>query len=77
MQGEIKILLKYNEELINAIQGIEKVSTPGRRRYTNVKEMPKVLNGMGISIISTSKGVMTDRECRQMNVGGEVIGKVW
>ncbi len=77
LQGEIKILLKYNDELINAIQGIEKVSTPGRRRYTNVKEMPKVLNGMGISIISTSKGVMTDRECRQLNVGGEIIGKVW
>jgi len=77
LQGEIKILLKYNDALLNAIQGIEKVSTPGRRRYTNVKEMPKVLNGMGISIISTSKGVMTDRECRQLNVGGEIIGKVW
>ena len=77
VQGEIKILLRYNDDLINAIQGIEKVSTPGRRRYTNVADMPKVLNGMGISIISTSKGVMTDRECRKMNVGGEIIGNVW
>ena len=77
VQGEIKILLKYNDDLINAIQGIEKVSTPGRRQYTNVKDMPKVLNGMGINIISTSKGVMTDNECRKMKVGGEIIGKVW
>jgi small subunit ribosomal protein S8 len=76
-QGEIKILLRYNDELVNAIQGIEKVSTPGRRLYTGVKDMPKVLNGMGINIVSTSKGVMTDRECRKINVGGELIGRVW
>jgi len=77
VQGEIKVLLRYTDALENAIQGIEKVSTPGRRRYTSVNDMPKVLNGMGMSIISTSKGVMTDRECLKMNVGGEVIGKVW
>lgn len=77
VQGEIKILLKYNEELQNAIQGIEKISTPGRRRYTKVKDMPKILNGMGIAIVSTSKGVLTDHECRKMKVGGELIGKVW
>ena len=77
VQGEIKILLKYNNELQNAIQGIQIISTPGRRRYTKVKNMPKILNGMGIAIVSTSKGVMTDHECRKMKVGGEVVGKVW
>ncbi len=77
VQGEIKILLRYTDALENAIQGIEKVSTPGRRRYTKVKDMPRVLNGMGINIISTSRGVMTDQECRKMRVGGEIIGKVW
>lgn len=77
LQGQIKILFKYNDNLENAIQGIEKVSTPGRRRYSKVMKMPKVLNGMGISIISTPKGVMTDKDCRKMNVGGEVIARVW
>ena len=77
VQGKIKILLKYNDELQNAIQGIEKISTPGRRRYTKVKDIPKILNGMGIAIVSTSKGVLTDHECRKMKVGGELIGKVW
>ncbi len=76
-QGDIKILLKYNDELQNAIQGIQRISTPGRRRYTGVKSMPKILNGMGICLVSTSKGVMTDNDCRKMNVGGEVLGKVW
>ncbi|MBD3315042.1 MAG: 30S ribosomal protein S8 [Chitinivibrionales bacterium] len=76
-QGEIKILLKYNERRDNAIQGIERVSTPGRRRYSGADKMPKVLNGMGVMIVSTSKGVMTDRECRREHVGGEVLGKVW
>lgn len=76
-QGVIKILLKYNEDQMNAIQGLKRVSTPGRKFYKNAKEMPKVLNGMGIAIVTTSKGVMTDYECRKMNVGGEVIGMVW
>lgn len=73
----IKILLKYNEEQQNAIQGIKRVSTPGRKKYVNVNNVPKVLNGLGIAIISTSKGVITDRECRKLNVGGEVIGFIW
>lgn len=77
IQGQIKILLKYNEELKNAIQGIEKISTPGRRIYANVDDLPRVLNGMGICIISTSKGVMSDKDCRKMNIGGELMGKVW
>jgi small subunit ribosomal protein S8 len=76
-QGEIKILLKWDDQMRNAIQGIERLSTPGRRRYSNAAAMPKVLNGLGITIVTTSHGVMTDRQCRKENVGGEVIGKVW
>lgn len=76
-QGVIKILLKYDENQRNAIQGIKRVSTPGRKQYARADVIPKVLNGMGIAIISTSKGVMTDIDCRKMNVGGEVIGLVW
>ncbi len=77
VQGEIKILLKYSENFQNAIQGIQRISTPGRREYTKVRNMPRILNGMGICIVSTSKGVMTGRECKKLNAGGEVIGKVW
>lgn len=73
----IKILLKYNEDQKNAIQGIKRISTPGRKKYVNVEKLPKVLNGLGIAIISTSKGVLTDNECRKLNVGGEVIGSIW
>jgi small subunit ribosomal protein S8 len=76
-QGTIKILLKYDEEMRNSIQGLKRVSTPGRKKYTGAGGVPKVLNGMGIAIVSTSKGVMTDKDCRKMNVGGEVIGLVW
>ncbi len=76
-QGVIKILLKYDDEMRNAIQGIKRVSTPGRRRYVGSNDIPRVLSGMGIAIVSTSKGVLTDRECRKMNVGGEVVGTVW
>jgi len=76
-QGTIKILLKYDDEMRNAIQGLKRVSTPGRKKYSGATGVPKVLNGMGIAIVSTSKGVMTDRDCRKMNVGGEVIGLVW
>jgi len=77
VQGDIKILLKYNEAMENAIQGIQRVSTPGLRCYTQFDKIPKVLNGMGVSIVSTSKGVLTDKQCRSMKVGGELIGKVW
>jgi small subunit ribosomal protein S8 len=76
-QGTIKILLKYNEDMQNAIQGLKRVSTPGRKKYAGAGGIPKVLSGMGIAIVSTSKGVMTDRDCRKMNVGGEIIGLVW
>jgi small subunit ribosomal protein S8 len=73
----IKILLKYNDEQRNAIQGIKRISTPGRKKYVNVENLPKVLNGLGVAIISTSKGVLTDSECRKLNIGGEVIGSIW
>jgi len=76
-QGTIKILLKYDENMQNSIQGLKRVSTPGRKKYSGSSGVPKVLNGMGIAIVSTSKGVMTDKDCRKMNVGGEVIGLVW
>jgi len=76
-QGTIKILLKYDESMRNSIQGLKRVSTPGRKKYSGSQGVPKVLNGMGIAIVSTSKGVMTDHDCRKMNVGGEVIGLVW
>jgi small subunit ribosomal protein S8 len=76
-QGAIKILLKYNEQMQNAIQGIQRVSTPGLRRYSKATGVPRVLNGMGIAIMTTPKGLMTGAECKKNNVGGEVIGIVW
>jgi small subunit ribosomal protein S8 len=76
-QGLIKILLKYDEQMRNAVQGVERISSPGRRQYCSVDRIPRVLNGMGIAIVTTSKGLMTDRECRKNNISGEVIAKVW
>jgi len=76
-QGVIKILLKYNDKMQNAIQGLSRVSTPGLRKYSGVGKVPKVMSGMGMAIISTSKGVMTDKDCRTMHIGGEVIGTIW
>lgn len=76
-QGEIKILLKYDENRKAAITDIQRVSKPSRRVYFSSTEMPKVLNGMGICVVSTNKGVITDHQCRKDNVGGEVLGKVW
>jgi small subunit ribosomal protein S8 len=73
-QGTIKIALKYNPETkISAIQHIERVSKPGLRYYANARELPRVLNGLGIAILSTNKGVMTDKEARTENIGGEVL----
>ena len=70
----IKIALKYNPQTkTNAIKGLERVSRPGLRRYAGAKEMPKVQNGLGIAIVSTPKGIMTDKRARQENVGGEVL----
>lgn len=73
-QGLIKIALKYHPVTkIPAIRSLERVSTPGLRKYSGVNTMPKVLNGLGIAIVSTSKGVITDKEARKMNIGGEVL----
>ncbi|MFA5244273.1 MAG: 30S ribosomal protein S8 [Pedobacter sp.] len=78
VQGTIKIALKYNPiTKISAIRNISRVSTPGLRRYAGVESMPRVLNGLGIAIISTSKGVMTDKEARSLNIGGEVLCYVY
>src|SRR5690606_20444094 len=77
-QGTIKIALKYNPiTKIPAIRNISRVSKPGLRRYAGVESMPRVLNGLGIAILSTSKGVMTDKEARNLNIGGEVLCYVY
>lgn len=74
VQGNIKIALKYNPQTkINAIKGLERASKPGLRKYAGAAELPRVLNGLGVAIVSTSKGVMTDKEARTENVGGEVL----
>jgi small subunit ribosomal protein S8 len=74
LQGKIKIALKYNpESKAPAIKSITRVSKPGLRKYVGHEDLPRVLNGMGIAILSTSKGVMTDKEARLMKVGGEVV----
>lgn len=73
-QGNIKIALKYNSETReSAITKLQRVSSPGLRQYRPSDELPRVLNGLGIAILSTSKGVITDKEARQLNVGGEVL----
>ncbi|HRW62044.1 MAG TPA: 30S ribosomal protein S8 [Bacteroidales bacterium] len=73
-QGSIKIALKYHPETKEpAIRSIQRVSTPGLRKYVGNNEIPRVLNGLGIAILSTSKGVITDKEARTLNVGGEVL----
>jgi len=77
-QGAIKIALKYNAETgVPAIKELKRVSKPGLRQYTGVGEMPRVLNGLGVAIVSTSQGLMTDKEARQKNVGGEVLCYVY
>ena len=76
-QGVITIALKYGANKTPVIQGLKRVSKPGLRIYSNVEDMPKVMRGLGVAIISTSKGVMTDRQARKENVGGEVLAFVW
>lgn len=73
----LKITLKYPDSKRTVITGIERISKPGRRVYVNADSIPKVLNGYGISVLSTSSGVITDQEARELNVGGEVICNVW
>ena len=76
-QGVIRVTLKYGENKSTVITGLRRVSKPGLRIYSNVEDMPKVMKGLGIAIVSTSKGIMTDREARKLNVGGEVLAFVW
>lgn len=77
-QGTIKIALKYHpESKISAIKSIQRASRPGLRKYTGKEDMPRVLNGLGIAILSTSQGLMTDKEAKSMNIGGEVICYVY
>jgi small subunit ribosomal protein S8 len=78
IQGTIKIALKYHPETKQpAIRSLKRISSPGLRRYVGSEELPRVLNGLGIAIVSTSRGVMTDKEARNLNVGGEVLCYVY
>ena len=76
-QGIIRIVLKYGENKTSVISGLRRVSKPGLRIYTNCEDMPKVMKGLGTAIISTSKGIMTDKAARAAHVGGEVLAFVW
>jgi small subunit ribosomal protein S8 len=76
-QGLIRIYLKYAAGEQPVIQGIERVSRPGLRRYAAKDEIPRVLGGIGISILSTSRGIMTGKQCRKLGIGGEILCKVW
>ena len=77
-QGTIKIALKYHpQSKVNAIKCLKRVSTPGMRKYTGYRDMPRVINGLGIAIISTSKGVMTNKEAAELKIGGEVLCYVY
>ena len=77
VQGQIKIALKYVENKQSVINGLKRISTPGLRVYARTDELPKVLGGLGIAIVSTSKGIMTDKEARKAGVGGEVLAYIW
>ena len=76
-QGTIRITLKYDEKGKKVISGLKRISKPGLRIYAAKDELPKVLNGLGIALISTSKGIMTDKQARQEGVGGEVLAYIW
>ncbi|NLL69441.1 MAG: 30S ribosomal protein S8 [Acholeplasmataceae bacterium] len=77
VQGNILLTLKYTDSRERVIKGLKRISKPGLRVYAKVEELPRVLNGLGIALISTSKGVMTDKEARLNQVGGEVLAYVW
>jgi small subunit ribosomal protein S8 len=76
-QGILRVYLKYNDQHLSLIQGVKRVSKPGRRVYAGHEELPRVQGGLGVAIISTSKGVVSDRQARKLNVGGEVLCEVW
>ena len=77
LQGQIKIVLKYVQGRESVIKGLKRISKPGLRVYARSSEIPKVLGGLGIAIVSTSKGVMTDKEARNAGIGGEVLAYIW
>jgi len=76
-QGIIRITLKYGENKSQIITGLRRVSKPGLRIYSSCEDMPKVMKGLGIAIVSTSKGIMTDKKARELHVGGEILAFVW
>lgn len=76
-QGILRLYLKYDEKQTHAVYGLERVSKPSRRMYSKSQDIKPVLNGLGIAIFSTSKGIMTDKQARTQNVGGEVLCKIW
>ena len=76
-QGVIRITLKYQGNKQKVLRGIRRVSKPGLRIYASCEDMPRVMNGLGIAIVSTSKGIMTDKQARKENVGGEVLAFIW
>ena len=76
-QGIIRVTLKYTDTKAQVITCLRRVSKPGLRIYSNCKDMPKVMKGLGIAIVSTSKGIMTDKKARELNVGGEVLAFIW
>ena len=77
VQGTIRVTLKYDEKGNRVIAGIKRISKPGLRVYASKEELPQVLNGLGIAIVSTSKGIMTDKNARKVGLGGEVLAYVW
>jgi small subunit ribosomal protein S8 len=76
-QGIIRVSLKYTEKGKNVISGLKRISKPGLRIYAAKDELPKVLNGLGIALISTSQGIMTDKKARELGIGGEVLAYIW
>ena len=77
VQGKLRLFLRYDSDSESTIRGLERVSKPGLRRYASKERIPRVLRGLGVAIVSTSQGVMTDREARRAQVGGEVLCTVW
>ena len=77
VQGVLRITLKYDEKGKRVISGLRRISKPGLRIYSSKDELPKVLNGLGIALISTSKGIVTDRKARELGLGGEVLAYIW
>jgi len=77
VQGTIRVTLKYLQNKERAVRGLKKISKPGLRVYAKSDELPRVLNGLGIAVVSTSQGIMTDREARKKQIGGEILAYIW